>query len=109
MSKTLTLVMDEGSVGFAGTWFLLHGWKVRLLPVRDPHHREWNDVKLAIADSSLWWVVLLGGILFNLPFGPWANQAFFHKLQEAARFYFSEAQPHDMLFEAFFDSICRDR
>eukprot|EP00974_Lingulodinium_polyedra_P085451 8275694-Lingulodinium_polyedra.AAC.1 len=43
--KTLALHQDEGSAAYAPGWYLLYHLKLRLAVVRDPFHREWNDMK----------------------------------------------------------------
>ena len=67
----LNLNLDEGSSGFSMSWFTLFGLKLRFAFIRDPFHREWNDVRGALSDNGVWWCVLLSSMLFNLPFGSW--------------------------------------
>eukprot|EP00974_Lingulodinium_polyedra_P006089 576266-Lingulodinium_polyedra.AAC.1 len=65
--------------------FLLYHLKCRLVPMRDIYHREWNDVKLALKKSDLWYAVLLSTLAFNLPYGPWDGAGWFSKLQDSAK------------------------
>eukprot|EP00974_Lingulodinium_polyedra_P111304 10765970-Lingulodinium_polyedra.AAC.1 len=72
--------MDEGSVGYAGVWFLLHHLHLRATFQRDVFHREWNDCKGAVKASSLWWVILCSTLVMNLTYGPWEGAGWFEKL-----------------------------
>ena len=56
---TLTLHLDEGSPAYAMVWFLVNHCGLRIIHIRDIFHREWNDVKLAVGQCSLWDVVVL--------------------------------------------------
>ena len=59
LPPTLVLHADEGSPGFAMLWFLNYRLpSIRFLLVRNIFHREWNDVRNAISNKGLWWVVL---------------------------------------------------
>ena len=68
--KLLVLHMDEGSVGFSGTWYLQYKAGVRCAAIRDIYHREWNDATLALVDCALQWVVQQYGVICNLPRWP---------------------------------------
>ncbi len=46
--RTLVLHLDEGSPTLAMCWWLLYHTRVRIVPVWDIFHREWNDCKNAI-------------------------------------------------------------
>ena len=40
----LVLNMDEGSPAPSALWYLQYRIGVRAIMIRDPFHREWNDV-----------------------------------------------------------------
>ena len=99
---TLILHLDEGSPAFSMTWYLLFGRDLRLLPQRDPYHREWNDIKNAIGDNDQWHVILLMTAVFNLPFGPWDGAAWFNKLRDMSDESSQSSSPSDPLFTALY-------
>ena len=57
LPRTLVLHLDEGSSAFSMTWFLTFASYLRFIAMRDIFHREWNDVRLALGDQKLWWVI----------------------------------------------------
>ena len=101
--------MDEGSIGFASPWYLQYHLDMRVVFARDPFHREWNDVRGALAASSLWWVILLTTNAFNLTYGPWEGAAWFEKLKLGAAEYCGLERATNPLFSAMYPSICRDK
>ena len=105
----LILNLDEGSSGFAMSWFTSFKLKLRFAFIRDPFHREWNDVKGALSDNGVWWCVLLSSMLFNLPFGPWEGGAWWQKSCGAAEAYVARATFASPVFSALYDSICWDQ
>ena len=105
----LVLCQDEGSPGFAMVWFLLYKTKARVLSLRDPFHRFWNDVCAALKGCGLWWPVLLTTVAFNFTHGPWAGAAWWEKLVGGAREYFQLEDVDSPLFSSFYAAICRDK
>jgi hypothetical protein len=106
---TLVLHMDEGSIGFASPWYLQYHLDMRVVFARDPFHREWNDVRGALAASGLWWVILLTTNAFNLTYGPWEGAAWYEKLKLGAAEYCGLERATNPLFSAMYPSICRDK
>eukprot|EP00974_Lingulodinium_polyedra_P061487 5933651-Lingulodinium_polyedra.AAC.1 len=84
--------MDQGSPGYAASWFLSFHLKTRSFFLMDIFHREWNDCAGAIKGSGLWWVVLLTTVTYNLCYGPWEGAAWFEKLRAGALEYFGLEQ-----------------
>ena len=107
--QVLVLCQDEGPLGFALHWYLMYFLKLRMVGLRDVFHREWNDIKLGLQQAGVWWCVLLTSIVYNMAYGPWEGQAWFAKLQEGAREYWSHASVADPLFLSVYENICRDR
>ena len=66
----LVLHLDQGFPAWAMIWFINCKLCFRLIAMNDPFHREWNDLRLALGDANLWWVVLLFTIVYNVPHGP---------------------------------------
>ena len=68
---TLVLHLDEGSPSYAMCWYMQYFLKLRFVFIRDIYHREWNDMCLALKACSLWSVVVMSTVVFNLHHGPW--------------------------------------
>ena len=105
---TLVLHLDEGSQGFAMSWLVTFFLRLRFIFMRDPHHREWNDVRGALSDENVWWVILLSTMVFNLAYGPWESGSWWEKLQGSAVGYGQRANWTSPLFSALYESICKD-
>ena len=80
----LTWHFDQASTNMAGAMFLAYHVKLRILPVMDIFHREWNDVSLAAQRAGCWSAVLLSSLAMNVPFGPWDGCGWWEKLKEGA-------------------------
>ena len=52
--KLLVMFLDEASPQLAMNMFLTYKLKVRLVNIRDLHHRKWNDCSNAIKKSGKW-------------------------------------------------------
>ena len=72
---TLVMCYDEGSPNVALAQWLQYRARLRVICLRDPFLREWNDVTNALRAVGLWDTVLLSTVCFNLPHGPWNGQA----------------------------------
>ena len=73
----LSLASDQGSVGVALSWFVISEFRLRILPMRDPNHRAWNDLGAGISYVGSGRLVLLHTSLLNSNFGPWGGGTFF--------------------------------
>ena len=109
LPPTLVMNLDEGGPACAMTAFLLYGTRLRMLAIRDIYHREFNDAKLALTRASLWWVVSLTTILFNMPFGPWQTKKFWKRLQASAVDLVARATASSPLLQALYPAIARDQ
>ena len=107
-SPVLILCSDEASSNLSLVHWLQWKKGVRLVHLRDPLHREWNDVTDAIRKAGLWSTVLLSSVVFNLAFGPWQGSAWWRKLQEGGAEYAAKAEVGDLLLDEFYEAICRD-
>ena len=106
--KLLVWFMDQGSSQFALIWWLGYKMGVRGVFVMDVYHREWNDCKLGLIRSNLWWVVSVTMLLYNLAYGPWEGCAFFRQLQDGISTAIECLQPSDPLFVALYPQIATD-
>jgi hypothetical protein len=57
----------------------------RVIFIKDPSHREWNDVKEALKQAGMWQLVLETTFTWNQPYGPWEGASWFKSHQEAFR------------------------
>ena len=80
----LVLHGDEASPNLSMACWLMYKAKVRCIWMRDIYHRAWNDVSITLRRAGLWWVVLLGRVVFNLPYGPWDGCAFWENYSPRA-------------------------
>ena len=106
--RTLTVSLDQGSIGWAATWFLAYYMKMPVVPLPDPHHRMWNDVRLSLQDAQLWDTVMLLTCCFNSPFGPWNGGAWHEEAAEAFALFHQQAGPADPLFLHMLPRILQD-
>ena len=93
----LTAVCDEGADNVAAAWFLSHHMGMRMICLRDPPHRQWNDARLALQHAGFWGTVLDLTVVWNSSYGPWSSSAWFKGLLEAATEMASTLQPGDPL------------
>ena len=104
----MTLCLDEGSPAYSMCWYLLGHEDLRMIPIRDPYHREWNDLRLAISAAGLWHVVLMMTIVYNMPFGPWDSGSWFEKITSMAEEMVLSLGPSNPLWKTLYESVCKD-
>ena len=109
LPQTLVLHLDEGSTAFAICWYMAYSLKLRFAPIRDIFHREWNDIRLALGDTNLWWCILLTTMVFNIPYGPWEGGHWWGKMVGAMAAYVARAGYTSPLFSALYELICKDQ
>ena len=80
---TATLVIDQGSDGWAAVQFLLYLMNCCAVPISDFCHRTWHDTKRALSLSGLWPFVMLMTTAFNVSHGPWGGQQWHRECQDA--------------------------
>ena len=105
---TLHQVPDQGPVGWYALFWMychagIHGWFAS-----DPHHRCWNDTKLALKDAGIWLAVLEVALAVNMPAGPYDGASWFHQMSTAAQRFTASTTHEDPLFQASYDAISLD-
>ena len=55
----------------------------RVIFIKDPSHREWNDVKEALKQAGMWQLILETTFTWNQPYGPWEGASWFKSHVEA--------------------------
>ena len=104
----LTLSLDEGSPAYAMTWYLQNKEDLRFIHMRDPYHREWNDVKGGITGAGLWYVILLCTVVFNLPHGPWEGGKWFQDMKAMSEEESKSMSASNPLRSAVYPLVCKD-
>ena len=80
----MSICIDQGGDGWSGSNWLLHK-QVMLMRLFDSSHRNWNDVRLALAaTSTLHMTSLMGILVLNLDHGPYAGWAWWQQLHQGA-------------------------
>ena len=106
---TLSLCLDQGSDGWAGLRYLLHGMPCCIYYTVDASHRCWNDVQLGIRDCNLWSIVNILTIVFNIDHGPWSDARWYQQGRECVRAYIKSVDRHRCpLWQSLYDRICED-
>lgn len=105
-----SLCIDQGSVGFSSTTFLLGGLFLVMVSMIDPPHRVWNDCTLAINSvPEMREARSLSKVLFNLNIGPFESRAWFLKIRESIEEFVSIARTTDPIFSALVEQIADDK
>ena len=106
--RTLVLCSDQESLQVSAMNYLCHFRKLFTLHVKDPGHRNWNDVWAALGDAQLSKTAMLMLNLYNSKWGPWNRSGWFAKLQEAAKTLSENLGPNDPLLQVFMPGILAD-
>eukprot|EP00971_Amphidinium_carterae_P227836 4519091-Amphidinium_carterae.1 len=96
----LFIDMDESSINLAATQYLQHSLNMRLIHIRDPCHRTWNDMRQSLQDCDLWADVLEKNHCLGLQHAPWKSSAFFRQMQESAELHVQTANGNNPLMAA---------
>ena len=105
---TLCLNIDQGSKGYAGTWFMAHALKLRVVTVCDSHHRAWNDVMDAVGACGMKHLIYEFLVVLNLPHGLWSGCAFWAQTQESFDSFIERSDINDDLFTLLYSRIAHD-
>ena len=105
---TLVLSMDQGSIGSCLTWYCIFSRSLRLMPLWDPSHRGWNDLKLATQDASLWSSMLVLTIAANCLSCPWNGSKFWQESKEGLEAFLEVASQDDPLFQSMLPGMLQD-
>lgn len=81
----LSLALDKGSDGFAGTWAMLNNWKLRIAPFFDPFHIPWRDLDRFMDEACIKTSMVLKTVSHNMEFGPWDGEAWAQQLRDTAK------------------------
>jgi len=77
----LALYGDEGSKFLSCVPFLQHHLKARVVWLRDPAHRQWNDYRNAVKHVGLRPLFYEMCLALNMRHGPWLSCSFFQQLR----------------------------
>ena len=83
--KRLTIACDQGSDGVCCINALQRKFRLNVDAMWDPSHGLWNDILLSLSmmGSSSWVYLML--VVFNLPCGPWSDDARFKMVVESQK------------------------
>ena len=104
----LVFDLDESSINLAAIQFLQNSLHCRVLHMRDPLHRCWNDLKQSFKECDLWSDVLEKNFVLGLQHAPWKSAAFFRQLQESAEQHVKEANMNNPLMAALEEQLEAD-
>ena len=102
---TITVAIDQGSDGWCAMMFLLYFMKLLVMCIPDPSHRCWNDCELALHDTDLWKLCILGVVLLGVDQGAWGNAKWFNEAREGVDEYMQLANLNCPLFDFYFKWI----
>ena len=87
-------------------------WKMHMLilPLYDPFHRCWNDIKTALKSCAgrLFRVMLMYALFFNVSYGPSGSKAWFERKRQAAREFLLKHSATSDIFLSYVPHICRE-
>jgi hypothetical protein len=111
----MSIALDQGSSGWAASWFLAFKMHVSICIMADPSHRANNDILNAVKQtecedgSSLWSTVLLCQIPFGLNLGPFESFRWWRMLQEGSELLQTVGGEYNVLFESLLPKIAKDK
>lgn len=82
IDRDLLVVIDQGSVGFQGTFFLFQHLGLSGYAFFDPWHRAWNDLSASLRSSGFWPIILELIVVLNHRSGPFSGSAFYQVIRE---------------------------
>ena len=94
----LCVSSDQGGSNLQAMLYCMEALKLRALFLPDPHHRAWNDMKLALTETEVdcFGLVLECVVCMNLAHGPWLSESWHTKMAEAFAAYVAECGPEDV-------------
>ena len=105
----VTISLDQASNNLAAIFFMQFVCRLFLHPLFDLFHREWNDLKLILADASLYGFSLLFITANNCVFGPWSSCMWFQTIVQGYCKYLNVATLSDPLFLHLLPLLLYDR
>lgn len=109
VQNQLSLCIDQGSVGWCPSFYLLFACKLNMVLHFDVFHRIWNDLKAALLMTGLWDIVLLMCLVFSVNYGPFEGAAFWRQAQDACESWKKHHGADCPLFRALLPRIAKDR
>lgn len=106
----LISISDQGGINRAGLDYCTFKIGLAMLPLWDPYHRTWNDVKSGLkATASLWKAFLSFALFFNTNYGPAGSKTFFAKKQALMAEFMASRSAHADPFLAYLPYIQAER
>ena len=106
---TLTLTLDQSSISWSSTYFLLYAKMLCLIVWNDPYHRMWNDARAAIKECGCWGSIIALLPVLNLAYGPWSGCKWFSEMTDAMLDWARSFSPKDSLWKWICPRLIADR
>eukprot|EP00971_Amphidinium_carterae_P352245 6492505-Amphidinium_carterae.1 len=95
---SLTMVHDEDGKNRLMVAFLRDHCGLNIVGVKDPMHRQWNDINLSLRDAGLYGCYLLTLVAMNAWFGPWHSKSWWLEAVRKLEEFLTYSGPQDPLF-----------
>lgn len=106
----VSVVIDQGSDGWCAGNFMCNKLLLNTTIIKDGAHRAWNDVCLALKESSLWFLIVSFNCVCSVDNGPWQDSRWFVEAQEASRTYCELSKGASCpLWQVLYPKIAQDR
>ena len=109
VQNQLSPCIDQGSVGWCPSFYLLFACKLKMVLHFDVFYRTWNDLKAALLMTGLWGIVLLMCLVFSVNYGPFEGAGFWRQAQYACESWKEHHGADCPLFRALLPRIAKDR
>ena len=101
----LALFLDEHGVQLSMLQKTLCRLNLRILWFRDPFHRYWRDLLMALQEANLWTDILERMHIMNIPTGPWKSARWWRDITDALAEHFSKYDHCNPLFRAMLPEL----
>eukprot|EP00971_Amphidinium_carterae_P352466 6492610-Amphidinium_carterae.1 len=104
----LILTGDECAVNLRVVNWLIGKMGARVVWVKDPAHRSWNDARAGLRDAGCWVDVLESLQVLSTLQGPWRTAAWWQEMRQSAETHMSRTGCQDEWFRALFDELSNE-
>ena len=94
----LISISDQGPLNCPGLDYLQFKLGAMVLPLYDPFHRCWNDLKSALKASGLFKTVVQYSLVYNLNYGPNGSKTWFQRKRQYAAEFCAKSSAHQEPF-----------
>ena len=106
----LVSLTDQGSLNRAGLDYTMYKLGACILPLYDPYHRVWNDLRDSLKKvSTLFKTFLSFALFFNINYGPAGSKSWFQKKQAKRKEFIERMDAHSNPFLQYLPFIQEER